>query len=356
VVLNVWTLGLPSTKSHRYLEKPRAFLHDLQIGFCAVDRAFDLGAVADDAGIVHQRVDLLGIVARNLLRDEIVEGFAKVLALAQDRDPGKAGLKTIEDQLSYSARSSYSGTPQSVSCDRPCRKDLRPATGTGSCRRHAGVRLCSEDFAHATVCFGGVRTSFGSVRRIASPPADSVRPASSASATRSVRTSAMPWPPAVGTHGADRFVAGENGGARLWREIFQRDPHGAGWRAVPRCCIRDTTSWPTVTTFFEIDAVQPVHIGLVRKRIAVHEIEPAARHAIGDAMDLIGGFITKVGAAEIGDLLLEVFGNEDAPAQRFVAWVGETKDRASSKARRPTPRARRGCRTGSPPRPWRARL
>ena len=70
--------------------------------------------------------------------------------------------------------------------------------------------------------------------------------------------------------------------------------------------------------------------------------------------DLIGGFIDEIGADQIGDLLLQLFGNQDAPAERFVARVGEGKIRLHRRARRPIPPARRGCRRGSPPRPWRA--
>src|ERR1700722_14840823 len=43
-----------------------AVFHDLQIRLRAVDGALDLGAVADDAGIVHQRVNFLFVIARDL--------------------------------------------------------------------------------------------------------------------------------------------------------------------------------------------------------------------------------------------------------------------------------------------------
>ena len=78
-----------------------------------------------------------------------------------------------------------------------------------------------------------------------------------------------------------------------------------------------------IAALVEIDAVQAVHIGLVRKRVAVHEIEPAARHACGDAMRLIGVTVDEVGADQVGHLLLQFFGNENAPAERIVARVGE---------------------------------
>ena len=49
--------------------------------------------------ILHQRLELLGTIAGDDLRIEAVESAAEVLPLAQDRDPGEAGLETIEDQL-----------------------------------------------------------------------------------------------------------------------------------------------------------------------------------------------------------------------------------------------------------------
>lgn len=63
------------------------------------DRCLNLGAIPHDARVLHQRLDLRIIVAHDLLRLETVEGGAEGVALAQDRDPGKTGLKTIEDQL-----------------------------------------------------------------------------------------------------------------------------------------------------------------------------------------------------------------------------------------------------------------
>ena len=78
-----------------------------------------------------------------------------------------------------------------------------------------------------------------------------------------------------------------------------------------------------IAALVEIDAVQAVHVGLVRKRVAVHEIEPAARHAGGDAMRLIGVTVDEVGADQIGDLLLQLFGHENAPAERLVPRIGK---------------------------------
>jgi hypothetical protein len=47
------------------------------------------------------------------------------------------------------------------------------------------------------------------------------------------------------THGADGLVAGENGAAPGSGAGPSSTTAWFGVRAVPRCCIRDTTSWPT---------------------------------------------------------------------------------------------------------------
>ena len=110
---------------------------------------------------------------------------------------------------------------------------------------------------------------------------------------------------------------------------------------------------PDIAALVEIDAVQPVHVGLVRKRIAIHEVDAAARRAAGDAMGVIGRAIDQVGADQVCGLRREIRRDQDAPAE-FRRADRQTSGRASWRARRPTPRARRDCRTGSRPPPWRA--
>ncbi len=63
------------------------------------DRRLDLGAIAHDAGIEHQRLLLRRVPARDPLRLEPVEGGAEGRALAQDRDPGQPRLERVEDEL-----------------------------------------------------------------------------------------------------------------------------------------------------------------------------------------------------------------------------------------------------------------
>src|SRR3954464_13321468 len=74
-------------------------LHHVEPGAAGAYRALDLHAIAHDAGVAHQPLDLLRSVARDLLRCEAIEGTAEILALTQDRDPGEPGLEAVEHKL-----------------------------------------------------------------------------------------------------------------------------------------------------------------------------------------------------------------------------------------------------------------
>src|ERR1700678_4582048 len=74
-------------------------LFDLQPSFGAPDRGLDLGAASDDAFILEQPVDVARAVLGDAVRVEAVKGFAEILALAQNGDPGKPGLETVQHQL-----------------------------------------------------------------------------------------------------------------------------------------------------------------------------------------------------------------------------------------------------------------
>src|SRR3979490_684893 len=78
-----------------------------------------------------------------------------------------------------------------------------------------------------------------------------------------------------------------------------------------------------VAAFVEIDAIQAVHVGLVRKRIAIHEVEPAAGYARSDTMGLIDRAIHQIRIAQVGDLLLKPLRRENAPTERGVTRIGE---------------------------------
>src|ERR1019366_1574216 len=83
----------------RQLGEAGPFLHDIKPGARREYRAFDLGAVADDAGVLHQPLDFLWCVARDFFRNEAAEGAAEILALAQNGDPRQAGLEAVEHKL-----------------------------------------------------------------------------------------------------------------------------------------------------------------------------------------------------------------------------------------------------------------
>src|SRR5882724_2728230 len=72
----------------RFAERERA----ARIG----DRCLDLAAVPDDAGVQEQSLDVTLAEAGNVLRVEAGERSPEILALAQNRQPGEAGLKAFE--------------------------------------------------------------------------------------------------------------------------------------------------------------------------------------------------------------------------------------------------------------------
>ncbi len=78
-----------------------------------------------------------------------------------------------------------------------------------------------------------------------------------------------------------------------------------------------------VAALVEVDSMEPIHIGFVRKRVAIDKVEPAARNAQSDAVGIIGGAIHEIGADQIGDFLLKFRRHKGSPAQRRVAWIGE---------------------------------
>ena len=63
------------------------------------DRRVDLGAIAHDAGVEHQRLLLRRVPAGDPFRLEAVEGGAERRALAQNRDPRESGLERVEDEF-----------------------------------------------------------------------------------------------------------------------------------------------------------------------------------------------------------------------------------------------------------------
>src|SRR5204863_5179596 len=124
------------------------------------------------------------------------------------------------------------------------------------------------------------------------------------------------------THGAHRLVAGEDSCSRFRRRALKNDPYRSGARGAAMLHPRHHFL-PDIAALVEIDAVQPVHIGLMRERIAIHEVEPAARHAGRDTMRFVGSFVDEISADYIGYRLLQFLRHMNAPAERLVAWIPE---------------------------------
>ena len=74
----------------------RLLIHHLQPGLGVGDGGFDLQAIADDAAIRHQTINVSLIKLSDLDWIKIGEGRAEVIALPQDRDPGQASLKAFQ--------------------------------------------------------------------------------------------------------------------------------------------------------------------------------------------------------------------------------------------------------------------
>ncbi len=64
-----------------------------------VDGGFDLGAVANDAGVAHQARHVARAESGHDRRFEIAKGPAEVLPLAQDGQPAQAGHESFEAEL-----------------------------------------------------------------------------------------------------------------------------------------------------------------------------------------------------------------------------------------------------------------
>src|SRR5262245_24214287 len=225
-------------------DQPReagALLHRVEIGARGEDRALDLHAVAHDAGILHQLLDLFRRVARDFRRLEAVEGAAEILALAQDGDPGEPGLEAVENELLVErAVVVFRHAPFLVVIGDVERILLRPGTAFEAVGVEEG-RAHSAAFTspgHANCAQAGL------TRWISTPPVTSGRPVASASAARSRRSMARPRPwavePSVPMVLSPTLTGVPASGAKPSKLTGTTLA-----RALPRCSMRETTSWPT---------------------------------------------------------------------------------------------------------------
>ena len=72
---------------------------DIEAASRVVDDRLDLPAVADDARIGQETVDIIGPEARHRVDLEVRERGAEVLALAEDRQPRETRHEALEAEL-----------------------------------------------------------------------------------------------------------------------------------------------------------------------------------------------------------------------------------------------------------------
>ena len=175
---------------------------------------------------------------------------------------------------------------------------------------------------HATVCFAAVSSCSGSARRTARPPE-----VSGQAGSQRVGDPIDPDQGETGsggrrTHRAHRLVARDNGGARFRRRTVEHDPHRTGARRAAMLHARHHFL-SDIASLVEIDSVQAVHVGFVRERVAINEVEAAARRADGNPMRVIAGAVDQLRADQPRELLRKLLRHQDPPAERRVTRVGE---------------------------------
>src|SRR6185503_5878367 len=74
-------------------------LDQLERALGVVQRRLDLAAVAHDALVLQEPLDVALPEARHALEVEVGEGGAEVLALPEDRDPRESGLEPLQADL-----------------------------------------------------------------------------------------------------------------------------------------------------------------------------------------------------------------------------------------------------------------
>src|SRR5256885_10116708 len=237
-------LRLAANKFPQQRRKTRPFLHHVEPRARRRDRAVDLHAVAHDAGVLHQPLDSLRAIARDLRGLKAVEGAAEILALAQDGDPRQSGLEAIEHELLIKrAVVALRYAPLFVVIGDIERILPRPgATGEAigmQQRGHASYSAAFAPLGHSN------RAQSGLTGVSAMPPDISGLPVASASAARSRRSRANPRPlprteePMTPTATSPASTGTPTSAAKSLNTTGM-----TRLRAVPRCSTRETTSWP----------------------------------------------------------------------------------------------------------------
>ncbi len=107
--------GRPSTKSHRKAEKPGPPSWIASQARALRIVASILGAVADDAGVLHQRSTSRGPNRAIASGSKPAKARRKPSRRRRMVNPGQAGLEPVENQLLVEGAVVVLGTPHSVS-------------------------------------------------------------------------------------------------------------------------------------------------------------------------------------------------------------------------------------------------
>ncbi len=187
---------------------------------------------------------------------------------------------------------------------------------------------------HANLAQSGLSTRIGTLPQVSDSPA------ACASASRSSRIIAKPWPLAVEPSVPISFSPAITGKPSAGREFIIGDPHDCGCarssdaRRGRRLPVRHST-------LTEINAGELVHVGLVRERVAIDEIHAAARHAERDAVRLVSLCVGERGA-EIGGRLRRQMRRQHHPqAELGQPRIGIAKPVVGIPLAVPTPPSRR---------------
>lgn len=95
---------------------------------CIVDDGLDLAAMADDAFILEQTVEVAPGEARYPVEVEIMKSCAKVLSLGENGAPAQSGLKAFQTQfLEQAMIVADRETPLGIVIDQKLRRDAAPS-------------------------------------------------------------------------------------------------------------------------------------------------------------------------------------------------------------------------------------
>ena len=90
--------GLAADEIPNEIVEGAEFFLNLQEGFGVGDGGLDFEPIADDAGILEQDADFLGVVASDFGGIEATEEFAVTFALLENGVPAEASLSAFEDE------------------------------------------------------------------------------------------------------------------------------------------------------------------------------------------------------------------------------------------------------------------